>query len=115
MDIEAITAQVQRMIDTNGPRLQGVINEIEDSLDSSVEKAPVSLRLMMYESIFVDALAKFIAAGAVTFNKPIDTIIDGVSANLREATTNKYNEIKRYQNVHANGLGAELPPDEPNR
>lgn len=119
MDMKGIEAQVQHNVDLFTPRFQALINTLEDEMDVNIQKTPMSIRLMTYEVILVDMLARVIAGGASAFNHPVDKALEGIITNLKRVTHEQFNAVEAAfpggHNVHADSVGEELPPDKTER
>lgn len=116
--IKALETQVQRTADQLLPRFQGLINSIEDEFDLSAQPTPITVRMMTYEVVFTELLAKMVASASATFNHPIEQSVDGVMRNFKEVAIAHHKAVKEAfpggHNVHADSEREELPPDSTN-
>lgn len=110
---QGITAQVHRHVDELTPRFQALLNTLEDEFDLSSKRTPIAIRLMVYEIIFSDLLARMVVSGATTFSHPLEKAIEGVVVNLKKMIAAHHKDLGEH-NVHANSVGEKLPSDKPN-
>lgn len=108
--LKALEAQVLKTVEETVPKVQGLINQLEDEFD--IVALPVMVRVMVYEAVFTDVLAKFIATGSMSLNVEIGKYAEGVCDRLKKGATT-YQKIGEH-NVHANSVGEELSPDKTN-